>query len=217
MLYLNSNNLHTISGLEDNTSLQYLNISYNKVGDLRDISNLPKLETVIASHNLLTNLQFIKPPASLEVLDISDNPLEASEVEVMTFINTHCQSLLQLYIHSCPATNRVTQFRRRVINSLNRLRFLDKQVITEDDRECAKAWADGGRGREAAVRLEIAQKKRENMDILVTNFRDLQSQGITEFYRTREDRESALMKQEEQIRTTNAAIVEDMRKILLDS
>ena len=214
MLYLNSNHLTSMSGLERNEELVYLNISNNKVSDLREIAILPKLETLIASSNQLVNISYLAIPPSLQTLDVSDNPIEGSEDDFFGYISTYGQSLLQLYCFSCPITNRLSRFRWRVIDKLPHLKYLDKQVITDDDRELAQAWSEGGREKEAAVRLLISQRKRDGMDMMVSSFRAMQLEGIQSVYSQREVVECNEMREHELVTMENQRVVEDMRRIL---
>ena len=173
MLYLNVNAIESIDGLERNTELTYLNLANNHVSTIENVAHLMKLETLNVSSNSLCTLESIKRiPSCLKVLDISNNRIESKECDLLEFLSS--SQLLQFYSFGNPFSNSITQMRRKVVAACDRIMYLDKSPVSNEEREWAVAWVNGGKEAEKKVRIEQAVKKRSDMDKLVTDFRAMQ-------------------------------------------
>ncbi len=64
-----------ISPLVNAHGLEYLDLSYNSIGDVTPISSLPNLKTLYLAHNALTDLSALSNLTGLEVLNVSYNSL----------------------------------------------------------------------------------------------------------------------------------------------
>ena len=67
--------LSDISPLVNAHGLEYLDLSYNSIGDVTPISSLPNLKTLYLSHNALTDLTALNGLTNLETLHVSYNSL----------------------------------------------------------------------------------------------------------------------------------------------
>lgn len=67
--------LSDITPLVNAHNLEYLDLSYNSIGDISPISSLPNLKTLYLAHNALTDLSALSSLSSLENLNVSYNSL----------------------------------------------------------------------------------------------------------------------------------------------
>ena len=74
-LTLAQGGISDISPLVNAHSLEYLDLSYNSIGDVTPISSLPNLKTLYMAHNALTDLSALNTLSSLERLNVSYNSL----------------------------------------------------------------------------------------------------------------------------------------------
>lgn len=74
-LTLAQGSISDISPLVNAHDLEYLDLSYNSIGDVTAISALPNLKTLYLAHNALTDLSVLNTLTSLERLNVSYNSL----------------------------------------------------------------------------------------------------------------------------------------------
>lgn len=67
--------LSDISPLTNAHNLEYLDLSYNSIGDVAPISSLPNLKTLYLAHNALTDLSALSSLSNLQDLNVSYNSL----------------------------------------------------------------------------------------------------------------------------------------------
>ena len=62
------------------------------------------------------------------------------------------KSLAVLYLQNNPICKKIPNYRKTLISSLEKLKYLDDRPIFEDDRRYAEAFAEGGLDREREER-----------------------------------------------------------------
>jgi dynein assembly factor 1 len=164
------------------------------------IGSLPKLETLILSHNYiekieglggctaLTTLELdfnqlrdadslagLRECSSLEVLNISHNVI--TDQEVLDVIQS-LPNLRVLNMSGNPFIRKVSNYRRKIVNLLPQIRFLDDSPVTDNDRRLAAAWAEGGREAELAERQKLREEANAEMHAGLREFRRMQREGM---------------------------------------
>ena len=74
-LTLAQGSISDISPLVNAHGLEYLDLSYNSIGNVTPISSLPNLKTLYLAHNALTDVSVLNTLSSLEQLNVSYNSL----------------------------------------------------------------------------------------------------------------------------------------------
>eukprot|EP00916_Digyalum_oweni_P014498 GHVL01023761.1.p1 GENE.GHVL01023761.1~~GHVL01023761.1.p1 ORF type:complete len:452 (-),score=133.98 GHVL01023761.1:76-1431(-) len=73
---INNQNISTINKLKIYKHIQIVNVSCNQIRNLNDLCDMNYLSHVYAKKNLITRIDFFKPPIQLEIVDISYNFIE---------------------------------------------------------------------------------------------------------------------------------------------
>jgi dynein assembly factor 1 len=199
-LWLNNNVITVISGLENLTSLVCLYLQDNAIESMGSLGALPKLETLILSHNyiekieglgrcpLLTTLELdfnqlrdadslegLRDCKSLEVLNLSHNAIVDAEIfDILESLG----NLRVLRLDGNPLVRKVANYRRKLLNLLPSLRFLDDSPVTERDKRLAAAWGQGGRDAEAKERHKLNDEANAEMRAGMREFRRLQRDAM---------------------------------------
>jgi dynein assembly factor 1 len=158
-LYLQGNVIQRISGLDELVNLETLVLSSNYIKKIENLGKLVKLHTLELDRNYISdaaNLAGILEVPALGVLNISHNALETEEF--LPYI-TEVQTLNLLKLEGNPIARFMSQYRRRILNAMPELKYLDDQPVTEAEVRCAKAWARGGSAAEAQERQNIRDEK----------------------------------------------------------
>jgi hypothetical protein len=187
-LFLEHNRLDSLTGLNQLPKLKYLNANANliKTLDLTQL-DLPELEelhvagnhisdiipperdverlrAIRLSRNRLTRLPPLNFLPSLQILDISQNPINAlSTDEYKTYLLSLSPTLAQLYIAPSDLTNQIPLFRKVTITTLPRLVFFDERPVTPDEIELAAAELSGDSERIKSVKT--MQKQRAHKEV----------------------------------------------------
>jgi len=144
-LQLGGNRISEISGLESNLDLRVLNLEGNAISSLRNIVHLVKLENLNLSSNRVVNLEDITALQELPAMsnvDISHNMIETQEGVVEFW--TELKSLKVLRYHGNPGIRHVSHYRKRLVNALPSLSYLDERPVFPVERKSFKAWEEGG-------------------------------------------------------------------------
>ncbi|KAL8571657.1 hypothetical protein ACOMHN_046341 [Nucella lapillus] len=119
-----------------------LDLSYNKISDLRFLAEFPLLETLVLDHNLLTSHAKLPPLTHLHTLWINHNDIKNLGMFVST-VATHCHSLRILSMMNNEAApsffnggsyQQYVDFRYYVISRLPKLEVLDYKEVTKEER-----------------------------------------------------------------------------------
>jgi dynein assembly factor 1 len=160
-LYLQGNVIERIDGLDALVNLETLVLSSNYIKKIENLGRLTKLHTLDLDHNSIANpanLAGVLEVPSVGVFNISHNKLETED---FVAIVSQMPNLNLLKLEGNPIARTMSQYRRRLLNAMPRLRYLDDQPVTEADIRCAVAWARGGRDAEMEERAAIRREKDE--------------------------------------------------------
>ena len=145
-------------------SLSTLNVSNNNISSLDNVSTLPDLETLQASHYKLKDLDAIRDlrncPA-LTCVDLQQNKIDG-DPEEMVRLFASVPKLACLYLQGNPIVSSLRQYRKRMISEIPGLAYLDDRPVFPLERLCAEAWAKGGLDAEKAARKSAKTRRRLN-------------------------------------------------------
>lgn len=144
-LHLGGNRIIEISGLESNLELRQINLEGNAIAQVGNIRHLVNLETLNLSVNRIENLEDLaelKELPKLINIDVSHNSIEATE-GVPEFW-AEFQGLKVLRYHGNPGVRHVSHYRKRIINALPQLTYMDERPVFAVERKSCTAWAAGG-------------------------------------------------------------------------
>lgn len=181
-LYLQDNLIDTIDGLDELCSLETLILSNNYISSISGISKLKSLTSIELDHNQIRNFQslqgLIECP-SLENLNISHNKITLENNENQLFeILKNLPNLKVLRMEGNPFVRSMTNYRRRIINTLPELRFLDENPVTDHDRRLAAAWKVGGKEAEIQERYKINDEKESAKKEVMRDFRRMKREAL---------------------------------------
>jgi dynein assembly factor 1 len=169
-LYLQCNVIERIAGLSELVNLETLVLSHNYIKRIENLESLTKLHTLEMDHNYIGNeegLRGILSVPTVSALNLSFNRLET---EAFLPVVSQLPQLNLLKLDGNPIARTMSQYRRRLLNAIPTLTYLDDMPVTEMEQRCAQAWAKGGRDAEAAERARIRQ---ENEDAMTRNRKEL--------------------------------------------
>ena len=160
-LYLQGNVIEKIEGLDELENLETLVLSSNYIKKIEGLANLKKLHTLEIDHNQIAHaedLSGLLECTSIGVLNLSHNKLETEE---FLPIVSKLPELRLLKLDGNPIARVMSQYRRRLLNAMPKLTFLDDTPVKESEVRCAQAWARGGREAEMAEREKIKQEQED--------------------------------------------------------
>eukprot|EP00929_Paragymnodinium_shiwhaense_P022627 TRINITY_DN14407_c0_g1_i1.p1 TRINITY_DN14407_c0_g1~~TRINITY_DN14407_c0_g1_i1.p1 ORF type:complete len:610 (+),score=188.05 TRINITY_DN14407_c0_g1_i1:78-1907(+) len=144
-LHLEGNRISRIENLTNNLELRNINLEANAIQEVSGLAHLSKLEQLSLANNAISSIQALaelKEVPQLSNVDISSNQVE--DVEGVTEFWSEFTSLKVLRFHGNPCVRHVTHYRKRLINSLPNLSYLDERPIFPVERRSCAAWAEGG-------------------------------------------------------------------------
>lgn len=182
-LYLQDNLIETIDGLDELISLETLILSNNYISSISGISKIKSLTSLELDHNQIRNFQslygLVECP-SLENLNISHNKiaLENNNENQLFEILQKLPNLKVLRMEGNPFVRNISNYRRRIINILPELRFLDEAPVTDHDRRLAAAWKIGGKEAEIQERYKINDEKESAKKEVMRDFRRMKREAL---------------------------------------
>ena len=136
---------------------------------------MPHLSNLNVSKNALTtadDIENLTGCAQLSSVDFSQNNLNGEDI-ISTL--SRVPLLLSLTMAGNPISAEVPHFRKRMIVSIEKLRYLDKPIF-DMERASTEAWSTGGRDAELKVKTELQKKKRDEEASGMRNFRQWQDE-----------------------------------------
>ncbi|XP_076438972.1 leucine-rich melanocyte differentiation-associated protein-like [Babylonia areolata] len=139
-----------------------LDLSHNKIVDLRCLAEFPALETVVLDHNLLTSHVKLPPLPHLHTLWLNHNRITNLGMFVST-VALHCPNLRILSMMNNEAApsffnggsyQQYMDFRYYVISRLPKLEVLDYKPVSIEEREEASRIYGARRKNRQAAKLE---------------------------------------------------------------
>jgi len=178
-LFLQRNLLHSLHGLQGLTGLVTLDVSENRIASLDGLAAVPALETLNVSKNNLATPESIAEVSKmlcLQNINLEHNKLEG---EACIAVLAAAPALCGINIAGNPF-NGIPQFRKKVINAMPLLAYLDRPIF-EGERRSAVAWASGGAEAEHKARQDCAQEQKDKDRAAMQTFRDWQARCRKEF------------------------------------
>lgn len=173
-LYLSKNSITNIEGLDQLVNLVTLDLSYNCIKKIEGLKNLTNLTTLNMEHNALTDINSLiglQECPTINCLDLSHNNIDDPNfIELIKEL----ENIASLKLQGNKAVRSIENYRRRLINYLPKLSFLDDRPVYEVDRACAEAFNVGGIEAEKNKREEYQEKKRQEHNNHLIRFREWQ-------------------------------------------
>ena len=176
-LYLHENCIEKIENLDGLDNLYNLNLSDNCISKIENLSNLKTLSNLLLKRNRIgidneeDLLGLADLPASLTVLDISDN-----RIEITSFVKdllTKISNLRVLYLQGNECVRKIQYYRKNLIITLQNLHYLDDKPVFEEERRFAEAFGRGGLDEEKKERVLYKKEKEEYEIKRLKDFSDL--------------------------------------------
>jgi dynein assembly factor 1, axonemal len=166
-LFLSKNLISKMEGFQSLVNLTILDLSYNRLTKIENISCCGNLQSLNLSRNALSNrssIEHLRECVSLNTLDLTHNQIESEEV---LSVFPEIPTLATLSINGNEVT-KIQSFRKRMIYSLPKLGYLDRP-IEELEKLAAEAFMTGGTEAELAAReayklRKFEEKKKEQAD-----------------------------------------------------
>ena len=144
-LSLHENCIDEIEGLETLVDLDSLNVSKNFLKRIEGLERCQKLQTLNAGFNNIGpeafEIEHVLLVKSLQTLDIQANRLEDGE-GVLDVVK-QMPELRVLYCQGNPFVKTLRNYRKRIISECPNLRYLDDRPVFDDERRRCDAWARG--------------------------------------------------------------------------
>ena len=131
---------------EDTSSVDYLDLTENRLDDLRFLTEFPNLQTLIVDKNRVTSNVKIPPLNRLHTLWINQNEITNLSVFIQTLAK-HCPQVRYLSMMKNPAApsffnggsyQQYVDYRYYVISQLPRLIMLDDRQVSLEERQEAE-------------------------------------------------------------------------------
>mmetsp|Transcript_98741 Transcript_98741/g.171076 ORF Transcript_98741/g.171076 Transcript_98741/m.171076 type:complete len:520 (-) Transcript_98741:133-1692(-) len=195
-LHLGGNRIMEIENLDANTELRNLDLQGNGIRHISGLQNLTKLETInLAANNLecLDGLLGLKEAPALLNIDVSQNSIETTDGIVEFW--AELKQVRVLRYHGNPGIRSIQHYRKRLINDMPQLNYLDERPVFPVERRSCAAWAEGGmsamhqakkdftRERHAECRVEESRKE------MLTQRRKMAIERLDREAREREEQE----------------------------
>lgn len=166
-LHLEGNRLVRIENLDSNLELRQLNLEGNCIQRVEGLKRHAKLEQLNLAHNSIAHLDDLEELRSLSKLsniDVSHNLLDAID-GVIEFWSGLAASIRLLRYQANPGVRSIEHYRKRLINALPQLSYLDERPVFPVERRSSKAWAEGGTEAMHEAKREYAKERNQ---LLVT-------------------------------------------------
>lgn len=176
MLHIQENSIKEITGLETLTQLTHLNLSDNFIEILSGLKSLVALDSLQLQRNCLGNngiadlIELVSVP-SITILDISCNQI--SDLRVLPEILTKLTGLSVLYLYSNSVCGLIDSYRKRIIDSLKALTYLDDRSVRTEDRRAAEAFVAGGLQAEREAMVKLNKEREEERERNHQTFREM--------------------------------------------
>ena len=160
-LYLHQNKISKMENLLSFSRLSILNLSHNKITKVEGLENCLELMTLDLSHNKIRNIsdcEQLKELPKLNHLDLKSNLIEDKD-NIVPFVGD-LPAVIALYLTNNPCNRMIKQLRRQLVLACKTLYYLDDRPISETERKCIEAFAEGGKEAEEAVRKKAGEEYR---------------------------------------------------------
>jgi len=144
-LWLQDNAITQIKNLEHNVGLRQLNLSGNGITRVENLKHLVELNQLNLSKNgimRIGDIQEIKELPALRNFDMSHNCMDEAEGVIEFFAD--CPSLVLLRLNGNQGISNISHYRKRMVNAMPKLNYLDDRPVFEVEKRSCAAWANGG-------------------------------------------------------------------------
>lgn len=144
-LHLSGNRITRIQNLSFNLKLRQLTLESNAIRRTEGLQHLVELEVLNLSGNSIARLedmQELQALPSLVNVDVSKNQLEDTEGVVEFW--SEMPQLKVLRYNGNPGVRDISNYRKRLVNAVGSLTYLDERPIFPVERRACAAWAEGG-------------------------------------------------------------------------
>jgi hypothetical protein len=161
------------------------------------VSSLLKLETLDLSANQIEHIKDMSELQGLPALtniDVSHNSIESVD-DVVEFWS-EIKSLRVLRYHDNPGVRHIEHYRKRIINALPHLSYMDERPVFLVERKACQAWTEGGLTAMHAARKEFQRLRHAECGVdperreLVTKRRQMAIERLDREAKEREEREA---------------------------
>jgi hypothetical protein len=181
-LILEKNTIARLS-LQGLQNLEYLSLSNNHIEHLPDMSDLKKLVYLDLSQNrILTGWNELEKLQSLRVLDLGDCRIDLSINEFHNFILQPLRKLPKLeYLNFAGNSicRNIPHFKFFVIVELPKLKYLDWDEISKEDRSVAEKLNAEGKWKDKSNPVVQIEKKRSSVAEVTTDAKRRSSSSDT--------------------------------------
>mmetsp|Transcript_58858 Transcript_58858/g.105743 ORF Transcript_58858/g.105743 Transcript_58858/m.105743 type:complete len:532 (+) Transcript_58858:124-1719(+) len=162
-LHLEGNRIQCIGNLRANLELRQLSLEANAIRRVTGLAHLTKLEQLNLAKNAiedLDGLQELQSLPSLANVDVSHNQLETSDGVVEFW--SGLPNVRVLRYHGNPGIHNIEHYRKRMVNSMLELRYLDERPVFPVERKSCAAWAEGGLQAMQQAKKDFFKEKHRN-------------------------------------------------------
>mmetsp|Transcript_31394 Transcript_31394/g.91675 ORF Transcript_31394/g.91675 Transcript_31394/m.91675 type:complete len:523 (+) Transcript_31394:150-1718(+) len=197
-LHLEGNRLTRIENLGNCRELRQLNLEGNAIARVEGLMFHTKLEQLNLAHNTIARLEDLSELShlpNLNNIDVSHNQIEEAEGVVEFWSGLQAQIRVLRY-HANPGVRSIEHYRKRLINGMPLLSYLDERPVFPVERRSSKAWAEGGtEAMHRAKREFVAERNRMQIGVdperreILTRMRKLALERINRETRERQEKE----------------------------
>jgi len=160
-LHLENNRITVMENLDGNLELRQLNLEANYISCVAGIGKLAKLEHLSLAKNVIESigdLEGLKLAPNLNNIDISGNQIEATE-GVLEFLSSLSDKLKVLRYQGNPGVRGIEHYRKRLVNAMPQLSYLDERPIFPMERRATAAWESGGMEAMQTAKLQFVKDR----------------------------------------------------------
>jgi len=144
---------------------------------------LKQLETLLAGHcrfSSIDSISHVLEIPSLQTIDVSHNRIDFKEGETpddCIMFWSKMPSLSVLYFHGNDGLNKIRHYRKKMINAIDTLKYLDERPIFDNEKRLALAWGRGGHEEESQERTRMQEEKQQELKRDLARWKELQERG----------------------------------------
>jgi hypothetical protein len=180
-LMLQCKGLNKIQNLSAYCNIKCLWIQENAIAQIEGLDELVELRTLYLHQNCLTSIANLDNLTHLAVLNISNNwitRLEEGETpDDCIMFWSKMPSLSVLYFHGNDGLNKIRHYRKKMINAIDTLKYLDERPIFDNEKRLALAWGRGGHEEESQERTRMQEEKQQELKRDLARWKELQERG----------------------------------------
>eukprot|EP00746_Dinoflagellata_sp_MGD_P161385 gnl/MRDRNA2_/MRDRNA2_88503_c0_seq1.p1 gnl/MRDRNA2_/MRDRNA2_88503_c0~~gnl/MRDRNA2_/MRDRNA2_88503_c0_seq1.p1 ORF type:complete len:566 (-),score=125.92 gnl/MRDRNA2_/MRDRNA2_88503_c0_seq1:168-1694(-) len=165
-LWLQDNAISHIRNLDRNLGLRQLNLSGNCIKRVENVKHLVELNQLNLANNAITSIahiQEIKELPALRNFDLSHNSVDETEGVIEFF--AELPSLVLLRLNGNPAIQNISHYRKRMVNAMPKLNYLDDRPVFEVEKRSCAAWANGGNEAMHQAKRDFHNQKKQECQV----------------------------------------------------